>query len=880
VPVLASGARLGPYEIVASLGAGGMGEVYRARDTRLNRDVAVKVLPENTAADSSAVARFKREAEAVAALHHPNICVLHDIGRESSTDFIVMEHLEGESLADRLERGSLSLDEALRIGIEVARGLGAAHRAGIVHRDLKPGNIMVTSAGAKLVDFGLAQLKPHAGTVVVSAMTQTRPATAPGTILGTLPYMAPEQIEGHAADARTDVFALGAVIYEMVTGKRAFPANSGPSLIASILEHQPPQITEALPSAPPLLQRVVAKCLAKRPDDRWQAAEDVAETLEWVRGNEGVGQRGRRAPTIAWIAAAAAAVVAIAALTLLAMRPRALRDPLRLSVVAPPGTSFHPIDISGSPQFALSPDGTRIAFVAGTATQQRLWIRRLDAPAAQALDGTEDASIPFWSPDSTTVAFFARGRLKKVRVEGGAGVQDLAAASIDVNGGTWNRDGVILFGAGPGDGLFRVSAEGGTAVPETTLDAARKEVGHRWPQFLPDGRRYLLYVRSYVPGAGGVYVGVLGSPDRRMLLETATNAVFVMPDKLLFNQSGTLTAQTLDVDAGRLVGSPQSLPDQITTLTGPGQLPLSASVTGRVAYWYGDRVWSALSWFDRSGGQLTLGLPDGLTDSPEISSDGTRLLFSHGARGGTSARSIWVQELGTAVHTRLTLAPSIGRFAVLSPDSTAAALSSFTPTGYRLSRRLLTGTGEDETIVDSDIHWAMMPTSWRGDNLVYQVTVTKSGWDLGMVRLSSGQAAPLVSAAGHQVQGQLSPDSRWVAYSSNESGTWEVLVETVPPGGKWQISTGGGTQPRWRGDAKELFYVAADGTMIAAPLRVVGPSLAIAGPLQRLFQTRMPAMLAPYRVGYAVAPDGQRFVVSTVAPDSPPQVITIIDNLR
>ncbi len=629
MPVLASGARLGPYEIVASIGAGGMGEVYRARDTRLNRVVAVKVLPENTAADSSAVARFKREAEAVAALHHPNICVLHDIGRESSTDFIVMEHLEGESLADRLARGSLNLDEALRIGIEVARGLGAAHRAGIVHRDLKPGNIMLTAPGAKLVDFGLAQLKPHAGAVVASAMTQTTPATAPGTILGTLPYMAPEQIEGHPADARTDVFALGAVLYEMVTGKRAFPADSGPSLIASIMERHPPEISQTIPSAPPLLQRIVSKCLAKRPDDRWQAAEDVAAALEWVRGDEPVGQRGRRSPAIGWIAAGAAAAVAIAPLVLLATRPSTRRESLRLSVVAPPGTTFMPIDVAGAPQFAISPDGARIAFIAGApGERQRLWVRRFEAPAAQPLQGTEEASMPFWSPDGASLAYFARGRLKTIDVDNASSPRDLAAASIDVNGGTWNRDGTILFGAGPGDGLFRVSAQGGTAVPESTLDADRKEVGHRWPQFLDGGRRYIVYVRSYQPGLSGVYLGELGSPDRRLLFESPTNALYAAGE-LFFSQSGRLTRQTFDVDRATLIGEPAALPDQVSVLGGPSLVPLSASATGRVAYWIGDRTWADLEWFDRSGRQVGRAMPRALIDSPELSPDGRSLLFEY-----------------------------------------------------------------------------------------------------------------------------------------------------------------------------------------------------------------------------------------------------------
>jgi serine/threonine protein kinase len=877
--VLTPGARLGPYEIVASVGAGGMGEVYKARDTRLNRVVALKVLAENSAVDSAAVMRFRREAETIAALNHPNICVLHDIGRESTTDFLVMEHLDGESLAERLERGPLKLDDALRIGIDVARALGAAHRTAIVHRDLKPGNIMLTPTGAKLVDFGLAQLKPQAGAAVVRAMTQTLPATAPGTIMGTLPYMAPEQIEGHPADARTDVFALGAVVYEMVTGKRAFPANTAASLIASILEHQPPEITQAIPSAPALLQRVIAKSLAKRPDDRWQAADDVAETLEWVREHQTIDhrERSRAGP---WIAAAIAAVAGVAALSMLVARPSGPRETLRLSVVAPPATAFRSLDVAGAPQFALSPDGSRIAFVAGDSNErQRLWVRRLDAPGAQPLAGTEDASMPFWSPDGSSLAYFARGRLKTIAVDGTTAPQDLAGASIDVNGGTWNRDGTILFGAGPGDGLFRVLARGGAAVPETTLDTTHKEVGHRWPQFIDDGRRYLVYIRSYAAGRGGVYLCELGSSERRLLLESPSNAVYVKGE-LFFSQSGRIARQKVDLDSATLVGEPITLPDQISLLTGPSHFPLSASANGRIAYWTGDRTWTSLEWFDRSGRHISQAMPRAIIDSPELSPDGRSLLFEHGDPGTSagSSRSLQVIDIGTGVPTRLPFPPGGGRQAIWAPDSADIAFRHISPGASRIVRRTVTGSGEGSVICESDAYWAMMPNTWRGDLVVYQATVARNGWDLGIVR-GAGKPVLLITGPGHQVQGQLSPDGRWLAYSSDESGTWEVLVRGMSTGSTLQISAGG-SQPRWRSDGSELFYVASGGTLVAVPLRQVGPSLAIAGRPQRLFETRTPPMLAPFRMGFAVTADAQRFVVTTVAPDTPPQVITIIDNLR
>ncbi|CAG0969605.1 partial Serine/threonine-protein kinase PknB, partial [Gammaproteobacteria bacterium] len=528
---VSAGTRLGPYEIVALLGAGGMGEVYRARDTRLGRDVAVKLLPAHLTLSPEARQRFEREAKAVAALSLPNICALYDVGREGDVDFLVMELIEGELLSKRLARGPLPLEQTLRHGVEVASALGRAHLMGFVHRDLKPGTVMLTRSGAKLLDFGLAKAFEAQGESEsrTSAPTAEEEVTRDGAILGTLAYMAPEQLEGKRADARSDIFALGAVLHEMATGRNAFPGASRASRISAILTAEPEPISALQPSTPPALDRLVRTCLAKDPDARWQSALDVARELKWIAASghpagPSTPIRARRGgpKLLAWIGAGLVALALPALAFLISRRPGPGAEPpraMRLSILPPEGKAFQ----AGS--VVLSPDGTRLAFVAAGADGRNvLWIRPLDSLEARPLPGTERAFSPFWSPDGLSVAFFTPEKLKRIDAAGGP-PQIVCDARVG-RGGTWNRDGVIVFAPYPTEGLFRVPAAGGRPVPLTKLEPARRENSHRWPLFLPDGRHFLYVARSAMPENRAVYVGSLDSDATTRLMDGSSNVLF------------------------------------------------------------------------------------------------------------------------------------------------------------------------------------------------------------------------------------------------------------------------------------------------------------------------------------------------------------------
>jgi serine/threonine protein kinase len=499
---LSPGTRLGPYEILAPLGAGGMGEVYKARDTRLDRTVAVKVLPAHLSFNPEVRARFEREARAVSSLSHPHICTLHDVGRHEEIDFLVMEYLDGETLAHRLEKGPLPLTEVLRHGVEIASALDVAHRSGIVHRDLKPGNIMLTKGGAKLLDFGLARATGLAGTAgdLTHSPTMTRPLTAEGSIVGTFQYMAPEQLEGKEADARSDIFSFGAVLYEMATGRRAFEGKSQASLIAAILEHEPAPISSLQPMAPASFERIVRQCLAKEPDDRWQTAGDLKRELNWIAEGSQAGvaapvtQRRRSRERIAWGLVAVLSLLSVASVAgYLARAPKPA--PVIRSSIQTPEKQFVSF-------VALSPDGTRLVFSAkAVGAQPSLWVRRLDDARSEPIPGTEEATFPFWSPDGRFLAFFADGKLKKVDLAGGP-VVTICEAERGV-GGTWGRDGTILFAPTPSSPLFRVPSSGGKPAPVTKFDQKRPETMHRYPVFLPDGRHFLYAAATTRPTRSG-----------------------------------------------------------------------------------------------------------------------------------------------------------------------------------------------------------------------------------------------------------------------------------------------------------------------------------------------------------------------------------------
>jgi len=878
---LAPGTRLGPYTISAPIGAGGMGEVYRATDTRLGRTVAIKVLPEHVASDPERKQRFEREAKTLAALSHPHICPIHDVGSQGGIDFLVMEYLEGETLEQRLKKGALPLDQALHIGIQIADALAAAHRAGIIHRDLKPGNIILTKSGAKLLDFGLAKTGAPAAMGTLSMLPTTPPnLTAQGAILGTFQYMAPEQLEGREADARTDIFAFGAVLYEMVTGKKTFEGKSQASLIAAILEREPPPMSSLQPLVPPLLDRIVRTCLAKEADDRWQTARDLLRELRWAaERREMSAAGGTAAPTrsrtrLVWALGAAAvlAIAALAVVTTLYAR-RTIPEPVvtRLDVVTPP--------TSDAFSFALSSDGRQLAFVANGEKGSQLWLRPLDQVSAQPLAGTEGASFPFWAPNGRAVGFFAEGKLKRIDLTGGA-LQVLADAPYP-RGGTWNADGVIVFAPTIADPLLRVAATGGTAVPVTQLVAGQGS--HRWPQFLPDGRRFLFLMATGQPQTQGVYVGSLdgGEPTRVMPAETA--AVYVAPGYLLLASQGLLAAYPFDAAGATVTGEPIPVAQAVGTDDGAFHSAFSVSAQGVLAYRAGAGSRRQLVWVDRTGKILGgIGEPDEVTPAnPELAPDGQRVAVSRGVQGNFD---VWLIETGRGVASRFTFDVAVENAPVWSPDGSQVVFRSSRKGVHDLFEKPASGTADEQPLLVTSE--AKSPLDWSPDGgfLLYSTQDAKTGSDLWVLPLT-GERKPfaLVQTSFEEIEGQFSPDGRWLAYASNESGRYEIYIRTFPEaGGKWQVSVTGGLQPRWRGDGRELFYVAPDARLMAVPVRLAPATHVLeAGAPVALFPARLAtgANIAPAgfqaRAQYAVAPDG-RFLMTVAADDEVASPITVV----
>ena len=672
------GVRLGPYEIVSALGAGGMGEVYKAHDTRLNRTVAIKVLPSEVAGDADSRARFEREARAIAALDHPHICGIYDVGSVDGTHYLVMPHLEGQTLAARLEKGPLPLDQALKIATEIADALDKAHRQGIVHRDLKPANIMLTRTGAKLLDFGLAKLRPTPDPISLSAMTRRRPIyieTAQGTILGTLQYMAPEQIEGREADARSDIWALGAVLYEMATGVRPFAGDTPASVIGAILRDTPPPVSNRQSLAPRAFDHLVDRSLAKDPDERWQSSGDVGKLLESIAADQTAAVDRRARPSSgsrersAWIAATTLLLIGLA---VVARWPRPVVQPteiVRLSVNPPESAIFTPqIDSTVSVlQFALSPDGRSLVFVAGPpALKPTLWLRQLEDLEARSMAGTDDARDPFWSADGRWIGFFdEQGTLKRVAVAGGT-VQTVARGIPDPRGASWGPDDTILVGTGYGV-VYRVAAAGGTAKPATHLDASTNEGSHRWPQFLPDGRHFLFTARSGRADDRGVYVGALDEDTRHQVLRMDTDAHYVAPGYLLFMEGDTLVAQPFDSDHLAVSGQPTPILAGVGR-SSRGNTAVSASRTGTISYAGATLRTGRLTWFDRSGTALGTVGPDGEHDYSDfrLSGDEKRLAVSL-VDPKVSVPDIWVFDLARGAASRLTFGPALSAAPVWSP---------------------------------------------------------------------------------------------------------------------------------------------------------------------------------------------------------------------
>jgi Tol biopolymer transport system component/tRNA A-37 threonylcarbamoyl transferase component Bud32 len=856
--MLSAGTKLGPYEISSAIGAGGMGEVYRARDTRLGRDVAVKVLPAHMSSSPELRQRLDREAKTISQLSHAHICTLHDVGHQDGTDYLVMELLEGETLADRLGRGPIPLEQALRIGIEIAGALDAAHRQGIVHRDLKPGNVMLTKSGVKLLDFGLAKLAAPSQvspvTSMPTALQESQPLTSRGTILGTFQYMSPEQLEGKEADARSDIFALGCVLYEMLTGQKAFTGKSQASLIGSIMTTDPAPISSVQPMTPPAVDRLVKGCLAKEPEHRWSTAHDVMLQLQWIA--EGGSAAGLPAPIaarrksrekLAW-GVAAALFLAAAALAWGFVR-RAPRPPrvVRFEVANPP--SLVTID---APK--ISPDGKILAFNAtDTNGKTQIWLRPLGALTPQPLPGTDRTRRPFWSPDSRFLGFVADGKLMKIDVTGGPPTK-ICDAPTGVDG-TWSPEGVILFDGTGTDPIYRVSAAGGTPVVAAKLDPARKETQVGWPEFLPDGHHFIYMSINQRADQSAYRIGSLDSSDTKPFAPAQSMLAYAPQGYLLFLKDRTLMAQPFDAKAMKTTGEPVPLAEQIGT-DAVGLARFSVSRDGVLAYRTGESG-SRLLWMDRSGKELeTLGDPAEHQD-PDFSPAQDRLAFDL-TEMRTGRSDIWIRDLSRGVNSRFTFGQDNTFCPVWSPGGDYIVYASDRSGAEGLYQKAMSGSGEEKLLLKSDV--LVIPTSFSPDGrfLAYQRQDPKSNWDILVLPLS-GDAKPVVFRATpfREAVPRFSPDGHFLAYISNESGRNEVYVQSYPgPGRTWQISTAGGIDPHWRQDGKEFYYRGLDEKLMSVEIR--GGDAFEPGLPQVLFQGRVASGASPTK--YLPDRTGQRFL--------------------
>ena len=864
---LASGIRLGSYEILSQIGVGGMGEVYRARDMRLERTVAIKVLPDHLSCNADSKQRFEREARALSSLNHPHICTLYDIGTQDGVAFLVMEYMEGQTVADRLQKGALPIEQVLKIGIEVADALDKAHRHGIVHRDLKPGNIMLTKSGAKLMDFGLA--KPTQATFIAgstaSNSTRSDPLTVEGTIVGTFQYMAPELFEGKDADARSDIFAFGAVLYEMATGQPAFSGKTRASVLAAILASEPTPVTKLQPASSLELDRLIRTALAKNPDERWQSVHDVGISLSGISATE---TPHPATPNPWWIAAGLLTLITLGLGAFFTLhRTNSSPALLRLTIAPPQNASFSSLE----KLLAISPDGRQVAFTAVDRSGQRsLWVRPLDTLEARALPGTDDADTPFWSPDSRLVGFFSHSKLKKVDPNGGQ-PEVICDAGADPGGATWNREGVIVFAPNFEGVLYRVPASGGQPIAITEAYKAYDETNHIWPEFLPDGRHFLFLV--YGKGDEGIHVGSLDSKEHHLVLREESTALYVEPGYLLFGRNGVLMVQRFDAKRLEALGEPIRIVDTVESASGGGYT-FSVSRNGVLVYFAGRRYNSTqLVWYRRDGTRLkTLG-PVGPFREPRISPDGHTVAVSRLESG--MELSVWLID-SRGVPTRFTFG-SFDLSPIWAPDSDRVIFSSprdgLPP---NLFQKNLTGGSEERRLMHNGID--SIATDWSRDGryVVYMANELGTNWNVWAMPLTGDQTPqPVLRTQFNEMDGRISPDGRWLAYVSDESGKWEVYVQRfLSPGGKWQISSNGGKQPQWSHDGKELFYVATDQMLMAV---AVHPGLSLdPGTPKQLFQFHG---ASDFLGGsYDVGADGQRFLVSALVGEQASPPLTVVIN--
>ena len=885
---LTAGTKLGPYEIVSPLGAGGMGEVYRAKDTRLDRTVAIKVLNSKLDISAELKARFEREAKTISQLQHPNICVLHDVGSENGTDFLVMEFLEGESLNEKLKRGPLPTEELLKISIQLADALEKAHRAGIIHRDLKPGNVMLTKSGAKLLDFGLA--KPmgsgaapggnSSASVFAAAATVTNPGSplsSVGTIIGTVQYMAPEQIQGLEADVRSDIFAFGLLLYEMATGKHAFEGKTQTSVVGQILAVNPVPISTLQPMAPAALSRLVSTCLEKDPDERFQTIHDVKLRLVEIAEaptDTGAAPNSKSGSRMKWavmIAVAAVLILTGIAAIYFAQVAQQPKQVMRSAILPPEKTAFvTTAPDSGVP--VLSPDGTRLAFIARDEKGLlSLYVRAMNSLTAQPLTGTAGALHPFWSPDSHNLGFFADGKLKRIDANGGPS-QELALADRG-RGGAWAADGTIIFCPGINSTLFRVSAGGGTATPATKF--ANDETGHRWPSFLPDGKHFIFWTRG---PKSHIAVGSLDSLDHKQIMENAADAIYAAPGYLLFVRGGTLVAQPFSTSKLELTGDAIPLAEHVATNFSSYRGVFSVSDGGMLVYQVGEFSgggWQ-MQWAGRDGKPIG-SIPGFATYlEPAISPDGKRIAAAYADAGGNI--DVWVIDIERGTKTRLTFDPANDSYQIWTPDGAKIIYSSNRGPRTDIYMKAADGSGAEELLLkdDSDKIWKSI--SPDGRYLAYHNNnpggkIASEIWLLPLF----GDRKPFPIVQGPLLAGTpaISPDGKWLAYTADDGRSREVYITEFPSGGaKWQASTTGGLYPKWRGDSKELYFINYSGNVSAVDVAGSATSVKLGAP-----HVLFTAILQGLNWGpYDVTRDGKKFLLNGTVSNETDTPLTLVTN--
>jgi Tol biopolymer transport system component/predicted Ser/Thr protein kinase len=899
---LAVGQRIAHYEIVALLGSGGMGEVYLAHDTKLGREIALKLLPVQFTTNKDRLRRFEQEAHAASTLSHPNVCVIYEVGEtEQGRHYIAMEYVDGVTLRQHMTEARLKLSEVLDVAVQVASGLAAAHDLGVVHRDVKPENIMLRRDGyIKVLDFGLAKLTEHPTTNFTTA-AGAPVKTDTGVVMGTVGYMSPEQVRGEDADHRSDIFSFGSILYEMLSGQRAFRRETMAETMTAILKEEPPELSETKAKISLPLEKILRRCLEKKLERRFQSANDLAFALEALSTPSGSGLQpatsmtaatdGRAVAGRTWftrnglLAWVAAGVLFVAALIL------AIPYFFQRAPAAPAMTRFiiSPPEKLIIESLALSPDGIRLAFSGRDESGKTLiWIRALDTLMTQALPGTEGARFPFWSPDSRSIGFFADSKLKRIEIAGGS-IQMLADTSLEPRGASWGHDGTILFSPGTLSPIYRVSATGSSTSPVTEIVQSRNENSHRWPYWLPDGRHFIYFARGAQKEKQALFLASLDSTNPKLLLNVASSVAYMpadissrSPGLLLFMRDRALMAQPFDADKQKLFGEPHAIAEDVMHYgeIGPTDLGVfSISTNGVLCYQTGDKSVSQLTWFDRSGKQLGTVGSAGSFIEPALSPDGKRVAVTMEKEGDPA--DIWILELARSTFTRFTFAPHLDQRPSWSPDGSRIVFGSDRNGFGELYQKLSNGVGSDELLLAGHPDQNMMPDDWSLDGrfIIYNGGRTGTSSDLWILPLEGDlKPYPFLQTQFNESHAKFSPNVKWVAYVSDETGRAEVYVQSFPAsGGKWQISIGGGDQPQWRRDGKELFYLSPERKIMAVQVKS-GATFEIGVPAP-LFQTGVnPTTSTNARNNYVIAADGQRFLVNNVVPETASKPVTVVLN--